>query len=143
MNAALERLGRLAARRHWIIIVGWVIVLGGLLGARHAFGGEYINNFTVPGSSSAQGVDTLNSQFSQQSGYAGQIVFHARSGTVADQQSAVNQATTNVSKLPDVIKAVSPFATANSPAVAKSGTIAYSSVSWSANPAGLDTAYLS
>ncbi|HEY4465067.1 MAG TPA: MMPL family transporter [Streptosporangiaceae bacterium] len=142
MNAALERLGRLAARRHWIVIVGWVIVLGGLLGARHAFGGEYVNNFTVPGSSSAQGLDTLNSQFSQQSGYAGQIVFHARSGSVADQQSAVNQATTNVSKLPDVIKAVSPFATANSPAVSKSGTIAYSSVSWSANPAGLDTTYL-
>jgi RND superfamily putative drug exporter len=142
MNAALERLGRLAARRHWIVIVGWVIVLGGLLGARHAFGGEYVNNFTVPGSSSAQGLDTLNSQFPQQSGYAGQIVFHARSGSVADQQSAVNQATTNVSKLPDVIKAVSPFATANSPAVSKSGTIAYSSVSWSANPAGLDTTYL-
>ncbi len=143
MNRALERLGRLAARRHWIVIGAWLIVLVGLLAARHAFGGEYVNNFTVPGSSSAQGVDTLNSQFSQQSGYAGQIVFHAKSGTVAQQQSAVNQATTNVSKLPDVIKAVSPFATANSPAVSKSGTIAYSGVSWSANPASLDTSYLS
>jgi RND superfamily putative drug exporter len=143
MNAALERLGRLAARRHWIVILGWLIVLGGLLGARHAFGGEYVNNFTVPGSSSSQGVDTLNSQFSQQGGYAGQIVFHAGSGTVAQQQSAVNQATTNVAKLPDVIKAVSPFATANSPALSKSGTIAYSSVSWSVNPASLDTSYLS
>jgi RND superfamily putative drug exporter len=143
MNAALERLGRLAARRHWIVIVGWLIVLGGLLGARHAFGGEYVNNFTVPGSSSSQGVDTLNKQFSQQGGYAGQIVFHARSGTVAQQQSAVNQATTNVAKLPDVIKAVSPFAAANSPALSKSGTIAYSSVSWNVNPASLDTSYLS
>jgi RND superfamily putative drug exporter len=138
----LERLGRLAARRHWIVIVGWLIVLGGLLGARHAFGGEYVNNFTVPGSSSSQGVDTLNKQFSQQGGYAGQIVFHARSGTVAQQQSAVNQATTNVAKLPDVIKAISPFAAANSPALSKSGTIAYSSVSWSVNPASLDTSYL-
>jgi hypothetical protein len=41
---------------------------------------------------------------------AGQIVVHARSGTVTQQQAAVNQATANVSKLPDVIKAVSPFA---------------------------------
>ena len=142
MNAALERLGRLAARRHWTVIGAWLIVLIGLLAARHAFGGEYVNYYTVPGSSSSRGVDTLNSQFPQQGGYAGQIVFHARSGTVTQQQAAVNQATANVPKLPDVIKAVSPFATANSPAVSKSGTIAYSSVFWNQNPASLDTTYL-
>jgi putative drug exporter of the RND superfamily len=139
----LHRLGGLAARRHWIFLIAWVIILGGLLGARHAFGGEFVNNYTVPGSQSSAGLDALNAKFPQQGGYAGQIVFHARQGTVSQQSAAVNQATANVGKLPDVIKAASPFnQQAPGGAVSKEGTIAYSTVSWNTNPAGLDTSYL-
>jgi RND superfamily putative drug exporter len=142
VNILLERLASLAARRHWVFIIAWVIILGGLLAARAAFGGEYVNNYTVSGSDSAAGLDVLNSTFPQQGGYGGQIVFHARTGKVSDQQSAVNQAVTNVSKLPDVIKSVSPFASSNTGAVSKDGTIAYASVAWNVNPSSLDTAYL-
>jgi RND superfamily putative drug exporter len=138
----LERLGGFAARRHWVVIILWLVILGGLLGARHASGGEYVNNYTVSGSNSANGQNVLNGTFAQQGGYGGQIVFHARTGTVAQQQAAVNQATSNVAKLPDVIKAVSPFSQAGAGAVSKDGTIAYSSVGWSVNPNGLDTSYL-
>ncbi len=142
MNHLLKWLGGFAARRYWIFIVAWLIILGGLLAANHAFGGQYVNNYTVPGSNSANGLNLLNSDYPQQGGYGGQIVFHASHGTVAQQQAAVNQATGNVAKLSGVIKAVSPFASPNSGAVSKNGTIAYSSVSWTDNPAGLDTSYL-
>ena len=142
MNNLLERLGGFAARRHWVVIIAWLVILGGLLAAVKAFGGEYVNNYTVSGSDSAVGLDVLNSTFPQQGGFGGQIVFHAKSGTVSAQQSAVNQAVTNVSKLPNVIKAVSPFASSNSGLVPKDGTIAYSNVSWSVNPNSLDTSYL-
>jgi RND superfamily putative drug exporter len=142
MNLLLERLGAFSARRWWIVIIAWLIILGGLLAAHHAFGGEYVNNYTVAGTDSAVGRDVLNDTFPQQGGYAGQIVYHAKSGTVAADQGAVNQAVTNVSKLPHVLKAVSPFASSSSGAVSKDGTIAYSSVSWSVNPSSLDTAYL-
>jgi putative drug exporter of the RND superfamily len=47
-----------------------------------------------------------------------------------------------VSKLANVIKAVSPFASSNSGMVSKDGTIAYASVAWNVNPDSLDTAYL-
>jgi putative drug exporter of the RND superfamily len=142
VNLLLGRLAGVAARKHWIFIIAWVVILGGLLGARHAFGGEYVNNYTISGSDSATGLNVLNSTFPQQGGYGGQIVFHAKSGTVSAQQSAVNQSVTNVSKLPDVIKAVSPFASGNSGAVSKDGTIAYASVNWNVNPGSLDTSYL-
>ena len=138
----LERLGAFSARRWWVVIIGWVIILGGLLLAHHATGGEYVNNFTVAGSDSSVGKDLLSSSFPQQGGYAGQIVFHAKSGTVAAQQNAVSQSVTNVSKLPDVIRAVSPFASSSSGLVSKDGTIAYSNVAWSVNPNSLDTSYL-
>jgi len=142
MNSLLERLGAFSARRHWIVIIAWLVILGGTLWARQASGGEFVNNYTVSGSGSALGLDRLNQDFPQQGGYAGQIVFHAKTGKVSDSQSAVNQATSNVAKLPDVIKAVSPFASSGSGAVSKDGTIAYSSVSWNVNPNSLDTDYL-
>ena len=142
MNGALERLGGVAARRWWVFIIAWVVILGGLLGAKHALGGEYVNNYTVSGSDSAAGLDVLNKTFPQQGGYGGLIVFHARSGTVAAQQSAVNQSVSNVSKLPDVIKAVSPFASSDTGAVSKDGTIAYASIGWNVNPDSLDASYL-
>jgi putative drug exporter of the RND superfamily len=142
VNNLLERLAGVAARRHWIFIIAWVIVLGGLLAAKNAVGGEYVNNYTISGSDSAAGLNLLNEKFPQQGGYGGQIVFHARSGQVSAQQSAVNQSVSNVSKLPDVIKAVSPFASSNTGAVSKDGTIAYASVGWNVNPYSLDTSYL-
>jgi putative drug exporter of the RND superfamily len=142
VNILLERLARLAARRHWVFIIAWVVILGGLLAARAAFGGEYVNNYTVSGSDSAAGLDVLNSTFPQQGGYGGQIVFHARTGQVSDQQSAVNQSVGNVSKLANVIKAVSPFASANSGTVSKDGTVAYATVAWNVNPSSLDATYL-
>jgi putative drug exporter of the RND superfamily len=143
MNQLLERLAAFAARRHWIVIITWVLVLGGVLGASRAWGGTYVNNYTVSGTDSALGLDRLNSDFPQQGGYSGQIVFHARHGTVSSDRSAVNQATTNVSKLPHVIKAVSPFSSGSAGTVSKDGTIAYSSVSWKVNPNSLGTSYLS
>ncbi|MFZ0082462.1 MAG: MMPL family transporter, partial [Trebonia sp.] len=142
MNLLLEKLAGVAARKHWIFIIAWVVILGGLLAAKHAFGGEYVNNYTISGSDSATGLNVLNSTFPQQGGYGGQIVFHANSGTISAQQSAVNQSVTNVSKLPDVIRAVSPFASSNSGMVSTDGTIAYASVSWSVNPSSLDASYL-
>ena len=138
----LERLAGVAARRHWVFIIVWVVILGGLLVAKNAFGGEYVNNYTISGSGSAAGLNVLNKTFPQQGGYGGQIVFHAKSGQISAQESAVNQSVSNVSKLPDVIKAVSPFASSSTGAVSKDGTIAYASVGWDVNPNSLDTSYL-
>jgi putative drug exporter of the RND superfamily len=142
MAALLERLGSFAARRPWIMFMAWLLILGGVLGAARAIGGTYVNNYNIPGSESDNGLNRLNSTFSSQGGYAGQIVFHAAHGTVTAQKSAVNQATSNVARLPDMIKAVSPFSSSSSGAVSKDGSIAYSSVSWNVNPYSLDASYL-
>ena len=142
MNRLLERLGGGAVRWRWAVIIAWLIILGGLLGARHAFGGDFVNNYTVSGTDSARGLDTLNASFPQQGGYGGQIVFHAKHGTVTAGKSAVNQATSNVAKLPHVINATSPFASSKSGQVSKDGTIAYASVSWNVNPDSLEDSYL-
>jgi putative drug exporter of the RND superfamily len=142
MNAFLDTVGRWCAKRHWEVIVAWVIILGALIGLRSVFGGHFENNYTVTGSESAQGLSVLKKEFPAQGGYAGQIVFHAPTGSVATQTNAVNTAMANVAKLPHVLNAVSPFAVPNSPQVAKNGTTAYGNVSWDVVPPSLDTAYL-
>jgi putative drug exporter of the RND superfamily len=142
MNAFLDTVGRWCAKRHWQVIVAWVIILGALIGLRSVFGGHFENNYTVTGSESAQGLSVLKKEFPAQGGYAGQIVFHAPTGSVATQTNAVNSAMANVAKLPHVLNAVSPFAVPNSPQVAKNGTTAYGNVSWDVVPPSLDTAYL-
>jgi len=142
VNLLLERLGAFASRRYLIVIVGWLIILGGLLAAKHAWGGDYINNYTVSGSESQNGLNVLNDTFSKQGGYGGQIVFSSPGGKVTADQAAVNQATANVAKLSHVIKAVSPFSSTASGQISAKGTIAYSSVSWNVNPYSLGTSYL-
>ena len=89
LNNLLERLGTFAARRHWVVIVLWLVILGGLTAANHSFGGTFVNDYTVPGSQSQNGLNVLNSDYSSQGGYGGQLVFHASQGTVAQQESAV------------------------------------------------------
>ncbi len=143
MNAALDRLGRWCAHRHWVVLAVWVLVLAAVVLSARAWAGEYANDYSVPGSESADGLAVLEEQFPQAGGYAGQIVFAASGdGTVADQQAAVSAAMTAVGSLPDVLTATDPFGVPSSPLVSADGTVAYGPVSWSVVPGSLDEAYL-
>ncbi|GGL98933.1 MMPL family transporter [Nakamurella endophytica] len=142
MNQFLDALGRFSARHRWSVLLVWVAILGALLGVRAVAGGTFANDYSVPGSPSADGLAVLQQDFPQQGGYAGQIVFHAPTGAVSAQTAAVNTAMADVAKLPHVIASSSPFATPGSPQVARDGTTAYGTVSWDVVPAGLDEQYL-
>src|SRR3954471_20668967 len=142
MNALLERLGGWGARRRWGVIGAWLVVLVGLSVARGAVGGDFVNDYSVPGSESSNGLDVLKKDFTAASGYSGQIVFHADKGTVSDQSQAVGTAMKNLGALPHVLTATDPLTVQGTPAVSKDGTIAYGSTSWDVVPASLDSAYL-
>lgn len=142
MHAFLERLGRGAARRHWIVIGIWLVIVAGLFVLRSFFGGTYVNNYTVPGSESSAGLNVLNRDFAKQGGYSGSIVFHSSSGKVSDQAAAVKTAMTNVAGLPDVVSADDPLAAQQAAYISKDGTVVNAPVSFSVVPASLDTDYL-
>ncbi|MFG1910392.1 MMPL family transporter [Kribbella sp. NPDC048928] len=142
MHAFLQRLGRDAARFHWFVIAGWLVVVVGLFVLRAAFGGTYVNNYTVPGSESSAGLNILNKDFAQAGGYSGSIVFHATSGTVAEHADVVKTSMESVGKLPDVVSAVDPLATSQQAYISKDGSIVNAPVSFSVVPASLDRAYV-
>ncbi len=144
MHAFLERLGRSCARWHWAVIAGWIVIVLGLVLARNAFGGDFSNDYSVPGSESQNGLDTLSDAFPQAGGFAGQIVYAAPSGkTVADAEDAVNTSVTNATALDHVLSAVSPFAIPNSPQISQDGTIAYATINFDVPTTSLDEDYLS
>ncbi|MGH3479007.1 MAG: MMPL family transporter [Nocardioidaceae bacterium] len=142
MHKFLQRLGQICARWHWAVIAAWIVIVAGLLIARGAAGGEFNNNYSVPGSQSDAGLDKLDAAFPEAGGYAGQIVYEAPKGKqVSASKSAVNKSVDNVSKLDHVLSAVSPFAVQNSPQVSKDGRIAYATVNFDVLTASLDEAY--
>ncbi|WP_406052730.1 MMPL family transporter [Kribbella sp. NBC_00889] len=142
MHVILDRLGRGAARFHWFVIAGWLVAVVGLFVLRAAFGGTYVNNYTVPGSESSAGLTILNKDFSTAGGYSGSIVFHAKSGTVSEQSDAVKTSMAAVGKLPDVVSAVDPLATSSTAYISKDGSVVNAPVSFSVVPASLDSSYL-
>ncbi len=142
MHTWLSRLGTFAARRHWAVLSIWAVLLGGLVALGSAFGGSYVNDYTVSGSESARGLDQLARRFPAQSGYAGRIVFHATDGSVADHAKTVQQSMTAVAGLPHVVSASDPLDTKDASSVSKDGSIVMAPVSFDVVPASLDSSYL-
>src|SRR3954453_7458278 len=130
MNAWLERLGRKSARHRWWALCLWPVVFAGRTLPNRSLGGNFVNDYTVPGSESSRGLDLLQSDFSKASGYSGQLGYHAKKGKVSDQSKAVSTTTKNLAAPDHVISAPDPLSTDGTPAVSKDGTIASGAVSW-------------
>jgi putative drug exporter of the RND superfamily len=142
MHDLLSKLGTTAARRPWLFIGAWLVVLIAVLGLRQQFGGTFANNYTVPGSESSTGLDVLGKSFPEKGGYAGSIVFHSKTGPVSADAQAVSSSMAAVAKLPDVLSASDPLADKSSNGVSPDGSIVNAPVSFSVVPASLDQSYL-
>ncbi|GIF76467.1 MMPL family transporter [Asanoa siamensis] len=142
MHAFLARLGRTCARHHWVVIGAWLVLVVGLAVGNNRLGGDYLNDYTVPGSQSDKGAEIISGEFPGQSTFVGQLVFHAPAGsTLYAQQSVIDQSTANAGTLGHVISATSPFAT-NPPTVSPDGTIAYATVDYDISTDTLGAEYL-
>ncbi len=109
--AALERLGTFCARRHWPIIVAWLVVVvsvGVVNGAHH---GASRDKFEIPGTQSQKATDLLASQFPSASGPSAVVVFEAAGESLADpnRKAAIDQAVANLTGLPGVTSVTGPF----------------------------------
>ncbi|MFF5225608.1 MMPL family transporter [Dactylosporangium sp. NPDC000521] len=112
MATVLYRLGRASFRHRWLVLIIWVVILGGLGGAAAAFRGATSSDFTMPGTESQRAIDALKSQFPEASGATGTIVVAAPKGQhLQASKDAVAGLVAEASKLPGVIGALDPFQT--------------------------------
>ncbi|RKE17749.1 MMPL family transporter [Streptomyces sp. TLI_171] len=104
----LWRLGRWCARHAVVVIVGWLVVLAGVQVANRAVGGEYSDDFSLPGSQAQEGGDVLAAHEPAASGTSAQVVLYDGQ-PLTDFQSQVDQAVTNLQHLPHVLSAQNPL----------------------------------
>ncbi|MGI8773392.1 MAG: MMPL family transporter [Actinomycetota bacterium] len=73
----LERLARWSYRRRWTMLGLWVVALIGFPLLSSNFGGDYSQNFSLPGADSQKAYDLLKDRFPEQAGETADIVFQA------------------------------------------------------------------
>jgi RND superfamily putative drug exporter len=109
----LYRVGRFSARRAWMVVITWAVVLGLSVGAYFAFGGTLSSQVTIPGTKTAEVTDQLAQRFPSASGGTGTIVFHTVDGSpfTEDQKAAIGALLTSTGELDGVASTTNPFST--------------------------------
>jgi RND superfamily putative drug exporter len=99
----------------------WVaafIVVAALWGSAS---GEFVNNFQLPGTESQRAYDLLKDRFPAQSGDTATVVFAVKDGRVLDHRGAIDAASAEIEKSPEVLGV-------GDPTVSKDGRIAFSTI---------------
>ena len=113
MALFLYRLGLGAARRAWLVITTWVLVLGLSAAAMLGFAGKLTTAMSIDGLQAQQVIDGLKVSFPAASHGSGTVVFHTSDGKkfTATQRAAITSALTQVTSVEHVANVVDPFRT--------------------------------
>ena len=112
MAGLLYRLGRFSARRHWVVIISWFVLIALAFVAFSMFKGTVTTAITIPGTATSKVTDELSAKFPAASGGSGNIIFATTDGKAftASQKSEIESLLTTMSKYKGVKSAMSPFA---------------------------------
>ncbi|MFE5796334.1 MMPL family transporter [Streptomyces sp. NPDC056503] len=153
-QSSLYRLGHWCARHFVIVVVLWLAALVGLQITDRAVGGQYSDDFDLPGAQSSDGLTVLEAHDPAAGGYGAQIVLNDPSKPLTEEASTVNSTVAALEKLPDVIGAQNPLpppgstpppassTTPNTGPLSTDGKTAYITVRFSVPPSTLGTDYL-
>ncbi|MFE3475311.1 MMPL family transporter [Streptomyces bacillaris] len=151
-RGALCRTGEWCARHFVTVLVLWVAALAGLQVLQHAYGGDYSDDFSLPGTQSQDGLDVLKAHAPQAGGYSAQVVLHDAGKPLTSVSDQVATAVADLEKLPDVLSAQNPLPSSGStpppPPDPDTGPLstdqktAYITVRFSVQPSTLDPSYL-
>ena len=126
-TSRFARLATWSFRRRWWALGVWVAVLVAVTGTAMAVGGDYHNDFSLPGTESQQALDTLQEHAPAQAGTTLQIVAQDPGGLATSPvRRRVDAMLAHVQALPHVVSVRSPYA--DSAAVSRDGTISYATV---------------
>ncbi|UNX56239.1 MMPL family transporter [Georgenia sp. TF02-10] len=113
MAELLYRLGKLSARRAWVVIVSWLVVLAAAAGGFLAGFQSLATNFDIPGTASGEVTEELEQKLPDFSGASGLVVFTTTDDSpLSDaQREQITALASDAGDLPDVAEVVDPFAT--------------------------------
>ena len=111
MASLLYRLGSLAARRAWTVIVSWIVILGLGVGAFLTLGGTLSNSFDIPGTASGAVTDQLAEKLPDTAGGTGTVVYQTTDGSAftEQQRQEISELAASAEDLPGVASVIDPF----------------------------------
>ncbi len=113
MAKLLYRLGFGSAKRAWLVIISWIMILGISVGGMVIGGSKLSETITIDGIASQKVIDQLKASFPSASGGSAQVVFHSVDGSkfTEAQELAISQSLEKVAKVSGVDQALNPFTT--------------------------------
>ena len=135
MATLLFRLGRFAFRHGIQVLIAWVLIAAGALGAGVGLGGQLQDSYAIPGTESQKAIDLLGAVFPQTAGGSAQIVVQGASGAdlKTTHDALIEKTVTRVNDVQGVEQALSPYSQYSTAAVSKDGSTVIISVQFSAS----------
>src|SRR5438445_13536606 len=103
------KLTRWTTAHRRLVVLAWIVLAAGVLGASQTIGTRNANNFSLPNTDSQRAIDLLQSRFPAQAGDSDQIVFRTRQGKLNDAsaRAVIAQLLVRIARLPHVSGVVS------------------------------------
>lgn len=113
MAKFLFLLGKFSAKRAWIVVVAWLVILAGVATTALTLGGKFTSNMTLEGTPAQQVIDDLKKNFPEASRGSAQIVFHTSDGSAftATQKEEITARLAAAEEIAGVNSIIDPFAT--------------------------------
>ena len=110
MAELLYRIGLFSARRAWLVITAWILLLAASVTTMSLAGGKLSTAMSIPGTPAQLVIDDLKKSFPEASHGNASVVFHAASGKFTDAQtSQIGAALKQVAKISSVNSVMNPF----------------------------------
>ena len=138
----LRALATFSVRHRWLVIVTWVLLVGGVLVAGQTYGGSFSNDLSIEDTDSQAAYDALEEKFPEMSGDGMQVVLHDGDGvTGAEVRRSVEAAVTEAAEQAGVSSVSSPYGPGQR-MVSEDGTTAVATVRFTERAVDIDEAHL-
>ncbi|MFI7011420.1 MMPL family transporter [Streptomyces sp. NPDC050145] len=130
----MAALARWCVRHRLVVVLLWLLALGGTAAAATAAGSAYSNDYEAPGTESGRATQLLNENFPALGGDSDTVVWHIKDSTVraADVETAMSNTLRQIGDLPGVSAVASPYEADSGGAagISADGRTAYATVSF-------------
>ncbi|MFR9797061.1 MMPL family transporter [Streptomyces sp. MS06] len=128
----MAALARWCVERRLIVILLWLLALGGVSAAAVATGTAYSNDYAVPGTESGRATQLLEQGFPGVGGDSDTVVWHTDSGTVrdADVEQTMAHTLDRIDDLPGVASVSGPYDGQDGGRISADGHTAYATVTF-------------
>ena len=130
MTGLLYKLGHLCARRRFVVLPIWLVLIVGVVAAAEGMGSETTDNVALPNTGSQDASDLLSGRFPSQAYGSNPLVVATNTGKLTDSKysNAIASSVSNLKKTAHVNAAVSPLSPEGASQLSKDKQIGYISV---------------